>query len=384
MEYYSALTGLRSVGAFLVFCHHFYGQWFPDKSFPGFFLQEGYIGVSIFFTLSGFLITRTYMSKLGSGPVRFREYWVRRFARVYPLYCLLLSWKFLVRPDLVKSTGQLVVNFTLSQAFFHSWIWTGIAPAWSLTVEESFYFLAPSVFFIIRSRSVARAFWVLLAFTVAFWVLGDLICWIMARGDFFASLMVHQYNLLGRFGEFALGVFIAFVVEKMSCEKEYCEKLPIGAETAFFGGVILIALSLGILSLLRERTHQEFGILSSYGFAACTPASVGTVLLIIAALKGSAFSKVLLGNRCVEYLGRVSYAFYLLQDRFFANPVTGLWKNEFVPVFLSLTVLSIFVYELAEKPLHRRVIAFMSRAKKTVSPPSSPGTIGILARRPSV
>jgi peptidoglycan/LPS O-acetylase OafA/YrhL len=141
------LTGLRALAALLVFLSH-YGMWTTGTDF-GF--RQGMVGVAIFFTLSGYLITRTYLPRfLRAFP--YLPYWRSRFARIYPAYLSLLLLVYLLQGNLPSiPLRQALLNITLLQGYFFPEIWTGLNPiAWSLTVEETFYLLAPPLFLAIR------------------------------------------------------------------------------------------------------------------------------------------------------------------------------------------------------------------------------------------
>ena len=86
-----ALTSLRMIAALLVFLHHCYYTYVIEHLgiFAG-IVRQGHIGVTIFFVLSGFLITMRYYPKFDSAGFRGRrlvfDYFRKRFARIYPLY----------------------------------------------------------------------------------------------------------------------------------------------------------------------------------------------------------------------------------------------------------------------------------------------------------
>ena len=90
-NYVPALTGVRAMAAYLVFISHFCDQF--DENFPHLlqrFLGEFHIGVSLFFVLSGFLITFRYYDKFqGLNAEWFKQYLKNRVARIYPMYALL-------------------------------------------------------------------------------------------------------------------------------------------------------------------------------------------------------------------------------------------------------------------------------------------------------
>jgi peptidoglycan/LPS O-acetylase OafA/YrhL len=150
---FPALTGVRALAAYLVFFHHFT----PDEKLVGpsiyRLLTEGHIGVTIFFVLSGFLITYRYSDSLSGWRGKdLYEYFKNRFARIYPLYFILLVVTFLSLSE--RDVVVWFLNLTLLKTFFEDYKFTGIGPAWSLTVEETFYWSAPFLFPLLKKSLI--------------------------------------------------------------------------------------------------------------------------------------------------------------------------------------------------------------------------------------
>src|ERR1700739_1236064 len=83
------LTSLRFLFALMVFLSHL--QFVQDKTLAKVyvdFFKEGRLGVSFFFILSGFILSLTYKQKITAGTVSKKEFWVARFARIYPLHII--------------------------------------------------------------------------------------------------------------------------------------------------------------------------------------------------------------------------------------------------------------------------------------------------------
>src|SRR6476661_747092 len=94
-QYLPALTGVRAVAAYLVFIHHFnpFSASVFGTGIHNFF-DELHIGVSLFFVLSGLLICLRYYDSFGNGRGSFYNYMVKRVAKIYPVYFLVLSLNF--------------------------------------------------------------------------------------------------------------------------------------------------------------------------------------------------------------------------------------------------------------------------------------------------
>ncbi len=149
-----ALTGVRFLAATQVVLYHFGSGFAQRHHLPRpltNLLTNGWTAVTLFFILSGFILSYTYSGQIAGrgGKLRF---WEARFARIYPVYllALLLSWPFRGDPGLGLSMAVL----TMVQAWnpFHvnyGGAWN--SPAWTLSTEAFFYLLFP--FFFRCSRS---------------------------------------------------------------------------------------------------------------------------------------------------------------------------------------------------------------------------------------
>ncbi len=133
-------------------------------------LQVGYIGVSFFFFLSGYILTYSHAAEFESGKGSLSRFWFARFARIYPVYIVSLACagyvnraQFHDHKHILAYIADifLVQTWSVRMApFFHT-------TAWSLSVEVFFYLVFPFVFLWLRPRSAGRAvlwiglFWVL-------------------------------------------------------------------------------------------------------------------------------------------------------------------------------------------------------------------------------
>jgi peptidoglycan/LPS O-acetylase OafA/YrhL len=154
-EHVAALDGVRGLAILLVIPHNVTdydaaGGW---ALIPAAIARAGWIGVELFFVLSGYLITRNLLEAKGDAHY-YRSFYARRVLRIVPLYYLLLALFLFLVPHLIELPqsvldsyrGQLWFWLFLNnwvQAFGHTISWFG--PCWSLAVEEQFYLLWPFV-----------------------------------------------------------------------------------------------------------------------------------------------------------------------------------------------------------------------------------------------
>ncbi|MCB2376753.1 acyltransferase [Hymenobacter sp. BT635] len=353
-SYFPALTGLRAVAAYCVFFFHFPpvvagGPWAGQALHA--LCREGHIGVSLFFTLSGFLICRRYYQQSFSGR-QLGRYALRRWARIYPVFLLVTTLTFLLsKLYLTDHALQLyLVNISLLKGFAADWAFTGVAQTWSLTVEECFYLLAPLLFWL--GRRFSPFVWA----GVALVLLG--LGWVLYAGlpsdgglRFSAAHFMLVATIFGRSTEFLLGAAFALLAARYS-----------GRRTTWTG-------SLGLLLLLLVLTGIQ---LYTGKVSIDTPVGVAVNNLLLPAATGlllwgltteTTGLQRLLSSAPLQLAGKASYCFYLLHMGFWHDYLLR-WLPAQLPAALSFTLVflltiaaSIGLYYLVEKPLHRLIIS---------------------------
>jgi peptidoglycan/LPS O-acetylase OafA/YrhL len=344
---FRALTGLRMLAATMVFLYHNRKYWRshlnPDVLL---FLNEGHMGVSLFFVLSGFLIAFSYADKPLKGTGSFLRYLALRAARILPLYWLILTvryvdWGF-------PSAGSTWATYTLTHAFSHRHILDAIAQAWSLNVELCFYLLAPLLYLWMKKS----------------WYYPVLVCLGLLGLTTLTGFLWHQFNgnplgvlhpfdfllqstFFGRFMEFLWGMGLAAF---MQGHLRWNMLLPKKHQTLI--GAIGIVLMLYLIGLLEPNI-----------FTHGTDHPLGLVLratlfpwLVICLLHGLITERTLLqrffGSAPMELLGKASFAFYLIHISY-----VNIRIRELVLLpdrnFVLLWVLSVLLFLIFEKPVHQ-------------------------------
>ena len=151
LQYRPSIDGLRAVAVLGVFIFHLKREWLPG----------GFVGVDIFFVISGFLITSILLRDHQRGSFSFGKFYQRRIARLFPAFftvalVTLLGAFFIYSAQDLASCGANLVAATLSVANL-KYLWQGnyftMSPDaqpflhyWSLSVEEQFYLLFPALF----------------------------------------------------------------------------------------------------------------------------------------------------------------------------------------------------------------------------------------------
>jgi peptidoglycan/LPS O-acetylase OafA/YrhL len=287
-ERYPALTGVRAVGASVVFFDHF--PLHPD-------VHVVINVLAFFFALSGFLIVRIYYEQAQISVRWLTKYFVNRFARIYPVYFLLLTIAVL----LGHQTGvwTLLANYTLTHALFQGTT-VIIQPSWSLTVEECFYFLAPAFMLLARRYSFLAPFAVACLLLMAALAIAPLGYAFLGTRAFVMST-----TFFGHFVEFFAGVWLALRVIKL--EKQGKIHTPGCVRTV--AGVLGVSLLIGAMILVYQHPPLNYRrIIVINNFLMPVPIA----LLYSGFIREDTVLARLLTGRLIGLLGRSSYSFYLM------------------------------------------------------------------------
>ncbi|MGB3153347.1 MAG: acyltransferase, partial [Chitinophagaceae bacterium] len=151
-KYYPALDGMRGIAILFVIFHHNFE--FISYSF------FGWLGVDLFFVLSGFLITDILLNTLNQQNF-LRNFYIRRVLRIFPLFYLAILVFLYLLPNIL-TTSPDVSYYTKNQfwlwTYLQNWLFIFKEPygdkillhTWSLAVEEQFYIIWPVTIFLIR------------------------------------------------------------------------------------------------------------------------------------------------------------------------------------------------------------------------------------------
>jgi peptidoglycan/LPS O-acetylase OafA/YrhL len=328
------IDGLRAVA---VLCVLFYHVGFG--AFAG-----GFVGVDVFFVISGYLITQLIKLQIEDGTFSFRTFYIRRARRLLPALLAttavsIIAAAILLSPQLLKEFGASVVyaSLSLSNLFFYrqsGYFDTDAAlkpllHTWSLSVEEQFYLVWPALIVILLLMLPKKVAPLLIL------VLG---CLSFLLADHYAAHTSAVFYLTPfRVFEFALGASVIWVREHLPASNVVREIL------------LLAGLALIILSAAGHggRVYSDVAVL-----APC----LGAALALYA---GEArYSGALLTNRVAVGVGLISYSLYLchwpLLVFFKYTRADELTVAEMWAVVACCMVLAALMYAFVEKPFRRR------------------------------
>lgn len=286
LRYRPEIDGLRCIAVLAVIAFHA-----KESLLPG-----GYLGVDVFFVISGYLITSIIIRETKDGSFSLAKFWDRRIKRILPAASIVLltvsvsQSTVIFRPDLQQLLSQKVACL-LSFANFHFWMdagdyWGNTAEEspflhyWSLSVEEQYYLLYPLLLVVLIRRARTRLTALLLLMVIASFAV-------------FAYGAVHHpsatfYLLPTRMWQLGAGCLLA-----VSLNRRPIETTSLGT----LAGISLISLSF----IFPVTT-------SGIGYEALA-AVAGTCLVIYSG--SNAISTILLQSRPAVFIGRISYSLYL-------------------------------------------------------------------------
>lgn len=328
------IDGLRAIAVLSVVAFH---------AFPH-LLRGGFIGVDVFFVISGFLITRIILDDLNAGHLSFGKFYARRIRRIFPaLIVVLLATYFLGWFILFFDEFQRLGLHVAAGAGFISnlalWRESGYFDAsadtkpllhlWSLGVEEQFYIIFPLLLWLGWRLNIKL--WIVIGFLI-------FVSFFINIHEIKASPAASFYAPYARFWELMAGGFLAAIYPRLSRFHRPC----------LSNAISMVGVLLLVYGLLRIH-----GGLSFPGKWALVP--VLAAVLLIAAGPQSWFGKHVLSSRALVWIGLISFPVYLWHwplltyVRILSSGSPDVWAR-FVAVALSF-LLGWMTFLAIERPL---------------------------------
>ena len=345
LQYRPDIDGLRGIAVLAVVGYH---------AVPG-LVRSGFIGVDVFFVISGYLISGIILDGLCKGSFTFQTFYARRIKRIFPalilvlVFCFGAGWRTLLPGD-YEQLGKHMAGGAAFVSNFVLWREAGyfdkagelkpLLHLWSLGIEEQFYLVWPLLLYVAWKAGVN--FIVLIASSL-----------LLSFG-----LNIHEtridpvaafYSPLTRFWELAIGSTFAYlrlfpperleiIVSKIS--REMAATLR---EVTAAAGMLLVSFS-----IVGLNAAQAFP-----GWWECVP-TVGAALLIFSGPK-SAVSEWVLSNRALVFVGLISYPLYLWHWPLLSYAhILGLgtsWREAWLCAVALSVVLATLTYWIVERPI---------------------------------
>lgn len=294
-SYYPSLDGLRGIAILCVIsCHNY--NFLP-------FFRFGWIGVDLFFVLSGFLITDILL-KTKDHRNFLRNFYIRRSLRIFPLFYLFVILYFSIIPFLAEFHEQYIYfkqHWTMVWFHLINWLYIFherpnhsllLGHLWSLSLEEQFYFFWPFIFLIFKKiKHLALAVLLILLICIA----SRIFSWLYIESDY----TNYTFQSMTRIDGLCIGSIIAIgrLQDKSSAQKKFLQ---------FSGVVAVFFLSLAAFSKLTVIQIPYFRLL---GYTMISV--VFGIVTLIAIERKSRPARFLLESNILKYFGKISYSLYL-------------------------------------------------------------------------
>jgi peptidoglycan/LPS O-acetylase OafA/YrhL len=297
--YLKDFDGVRAIAALGVMFHHFFQKYLISEK-NGYLYDIGKItligqtGVTLFFVLSGFLITRILLNTKTQTNY-FSTFYIRRALRIFPLYYLFLIIYFFINP--LSSGGQVVpasqqwYYWVYLQNFALTFNWDSAGPLhyWSLGVEEHFYLFWPVLVYFVDIKHLSK---------VIYFIIG---CALVTRYILFSNGYQVFYFTFTTMDALAVGAFLAVQEFKgVTSTKSSSNKFLL----LFFILIVPTVLCWVVVSGKAMLWVQVFKLL----FISLIYYSLLGYLL---GLNQSSFIKKILCSKLLQYTGKISYGLYV-------------------------------------------------------------------------
>ena len=342
MKYRPEIDGLRALAVLPVILFHA-----GNELFSG-----GFVGVDIFFVISGYLITTILVEDIENNRFSIVSFYERRARRILPALffimftCIPFAWMWML-PSQMKDFSQSLVAVSLFASNILFWLESGYFEAsaeekpllhtWSLAVEEQYYLLFPIFLLLTWRFGKNRVFWMIAVLAAISLALSE---WGLRN-----TPVANFYLATTRAWELLAGSLAAFVVSKRGVQSNNA----------------LSAVGLGAIGFAIFAYDENTPFPSVY---ALVPVA-GVVLLILFADKETHVARFLSAKVFVA-IGLISYSAYLWHQPLFAFARIRLIKNPSYEILLLLSVISLvlafFTWKYIEKPFRKRGALYASKA----------------------
>ncbi len=359
------LDGLRAIAVLLVLWYHVWEiSWLPAPWYQWFqFIPEtGFIGVPLFFFLSGFVITYPFLRADAKGqPVpTWGHFAWRRFIKIVPSYALSIVVAYAVGYAATQRVGTTPVwQEVLTHALFvHTWWQTTYGSIngvlWTLAVEVEFYCIFPLVWWCFRRRP-----WLTAAamYAIAF-------AWRLSLQHCCFSGVFPEYaeNLPGYLDIFASGMLAAWLFVRIGHRARASRRNWIGAVVAFAGIIAVVAM---LHNFYDFRHAEQWEVVWQVKWRGLFGIAFGTIA--VASLCAPRWWEILFSNAALRFFAIISYNLYLYHQlvarelvSLHIPPYQGdphaslLWQTQYTVVTCIVTVAqAAIVTYLIERPLLR-------------------------------
>lgn len=345
---FPSLNGLRAISIIMVVCNHLglqttlFSEVQKIKTLSPFvlFLQDGHLGVNIFFVISGFLITSLLLQEeKETKSISLKNFYIRRTLRIFPAYYLLLLVYFILQLAgyIYIDSNSWLTAITYTKYFNWDLGWY-TSHAWSLSIEEHFYLFWPLVFIYLKSLRKHFAMALILCVPlVRTYIYYHPVSWI------------NDLTIFTRIDAIATGCLLAFY--KDSILKKMGKSL---------NGYFIIAIIVLLLFRYIPPVAAKVGLAFIFIPLGTTHGTIANFLIAIVILhsitlqRGLWFSTI--NSKLFNYIGVLSYSIYLWQQLFISPD--NRWITTFPQNLIFVLGAALFSYYVIEKPFLKLKLKF--------------------------
>ncbi|HHF3572769.1 acyltransferase family protein [Haemophilus influenzae] len=352
IKYRPEIDGLRAIAVISVIIYHLNENW----------LSGGFLGVDIFFVISGFLITGIIITEIQQNSFSLKQFYTRRIKRIYPAFIIVMALVSFIASVIfiyndfnkLRKTIELAIAFLsnfylgLTQGYFDlSANENPVLHIWSLAVEEQYYLIFPLI--LILAYKKFREIKVLFIITLILFFI--LLATSFIPANFYKEVL-HQPNIYYlsnlRFPELLVGSLLAIyhnLSNKVQLSKQVNNILAILSTLLLFSCLFLMNNNIAFIP----------------GITLILPC-IFTALIIHTTSQNN-IVKLCLSNKAIVFIGKISYSLYLYHWIFiaFAYYITGEKQinNQSIAIVIVLTIIfSVLSYYLIEQPIRKSKLNF--------------------------
>lgn len=353
IKYRPEIDGLRAIAVISVIIYHLNENW----------LSGGFLGVDIFFVISGFLITGIIITEIQQNSFSFKQFYTRRIKRIYPAFITAMALVSFIASVIfiyndfnqLRKTIELATAFLsnfylgLTQGYFDlSANENPVLHIWSLAVEEQYYLIFPLI--LILAYKKFREIKVLFIITLILFFI--LLATSFIPANFYKEVL-HQPNIYYlsnlRFPELLVGSLLA-IYHNLSNKVQLSKQV---------NNILAILSTLLLLFSCLFLMNNNIAFIP--GITLILPC-IFTALIIHTTSQNNII-KLCLSNKVIVFIGKISYSLYLYHWIFiaFAYYITGEKQinNQSIAIVTVLTIIfSVLSYYLIEQPIRKSKLNF--------------------------
>lgn len=374
--YIAALDGIRFFAVMLVLVDHWSGDALP---FPG-----SYLGVCLFFVLSGFLITRILLNSKKrdeeagrTHSFSLKQFYIRRTIRIFPIYYLTIGILYIVNISPVREKFWWLFTYNTNNYIAINEKWLGsVDHLWSLAVEEQFYLFFPFLILFLNWKNLVKMLYFCIVASVV------LRLFFFMRGDEWMRAYVLVFTCLDAFGIGGLFAYYAWKGNERLVTI-FSSWLPILGTLVAYIAVVLWGKN------LSEQHNLATDVLLRFFESTLSIAIIGKIVTNeVRSSKSTDWFIRVLSNSAVVYVGQISYGIYIYHNFVYnfyhsspASPIVKLLSGMEAAIpdpllFIVLKIVLLFgitcgiatlSWFLIEKPINKLKNRFSYQQAKTIN-----------------